>query len=273
MLSLAVLLGVFALSLREQKSEVEKAMKDLVTARSLAEQERAHASALQADLEKQRAQIGRLEQEKEQVVQARQKIEQEMRGALESKDVAISELKGKLTVTILDRVLFNSGEAEINEDGQQILAKIATVLSRFPKRQVHVIGHTDNLPIRASSFARYTNNWELSTARATTAVKVLVEKAGVPPQRLGAVGYGEFHPIADNETPEGRARNRRIEIVVLPEELPELSAPAESDPDPVAQEANTPPPADEAKAPTGKTNEPAKPEPQPQPQPPAEPAK
>ena len=93
------------------------------------------------------------------------------------------------------------------------------MLAQYPKRQIHVIGHTDNVPIRAGSRGRYASNWELSTARATAAVRFLQEKAAVDPHRLGAVGYGEFHPIADNTTAEGRAKNRRIALVVLPEEL------------------------------------------------------
>jgi chemotaxis protein MotB len=92
-------------------------------------------------------------------------------------------------------------------------------LNQYPQRQIHVIGHTDNVPIRAGPKARFATNWELSTARAIAAVRYLCEKAGADARRLGAVGYGEFHPVADNSTAEGRARNRRIALVVLPEEL------------------------------------------------------
>ena len=133
--------------------------------------------------------------------------------------MAISELQGKLTVTILDRILFDSGEATLKLEGERVLQEIANVLAAHPKRQIHVIGHTDNVPIRATTWSRYPTNWELSTARATAAVRFLQEKAGVDPQRLGALGYGEHHPIADNATPEGRAKNRRIAIVILPEQF------------------------------------------------------
>ena len=160
-----------------------------------------------------------LRQEKEQAGKLQKNLEDEMRAALESKDVTISQLQGKLTVTILDRILFDSGEAELRGEGERVLRQIATVLAQYPKRQIHVIGHTDNVPIRAGSRGRYASNWELSTARATSAVRFLQEKAAVDPRRLGAVGYGEFHPIADNTTADGRAKNRRIALVVLPEEL------------------------------------------------------
>jgi chemotaxis protein MotB len=161
----------------------------------------------------------RLREEKESIARSQLSLEAEMRRALESRDVTISELQGKLTVDILDRVLFDSGEATLKEEGRHILQRVADVLAQYPNRQIHVIGHTDNVPIRAGARGRYPSNWELSTARATAAVRFLSEQAGVQPPRLGAVGYGEFRPVADNATPEGRAKNRRIALVVLSEEL------------------------------------------------------
>ena len=86
--------------------------------------------------------------------------------------------------------------------------------------KIHVVGHTDNVPIRS----RFPSNWELSTARALAAVHFLTEKAKVDPRREGAVGYGEFRPVADNATPEGRARNRRIAITILSDELAGVDA-------------------------------------------------
>ncbi len=142
-----------------------------------------------------------------------------MRSALESRDVTISNLKGKLTVNILDRVMFDSGEAILKPDGQAVLQKVADLLAKHPELKIHVIGHTDNVPIRATLRSRFASNWELSTARALAAVHFLSEQAGVDSRRMGAVGYGEFRPIADNATPEGRAKNRRIAIAILPDEL------------------------------------------------------
>jgi chemotaxis protein MotB len=160
-----------------------------------------------------------LQQEKAAVTQSHQSLEDEMRAALESKDVTISQLQGKLTVNILDRVLFDSGEADLKPDGAAVLRKVAGILAQHPNLKIHVIGHTDNVPIRPSARNRFPSNWELSTARATAAVRYLTEKAGVDPRRLGALGYGEFRPVADNTTTEGRARNRRIAITILSEEL------------------------------------------------------
>ena len=165
------------------------------------------------------AQAVELAKEKEMTVNMGRGLEEQMRAELESKDVTISKLQGKLTVNILDRILFDSGEAVVRTDGEAVLQKIAAFLAQHPELKIHVIGHTDNVPIRAGARSRFASNWELSTARALAAVRFLTERAGVSPQRLGAVGYGEFRPIADNATAEGRARNRRIAITILADEL------------------------------------------------------
>lgn len=160
-------------------------------------------------------QVADLEKEKADAAQMAKGLEDEMRSDLESKDVTISKLQGKLTVNILDRILFDSGEAILKPDGEAVMRKIATILAGHPELKIHVVGHTDNVPIRS----RFASNWELSTARALAAVHFLTESAGVDPRRVGAVGYGEYRPIADNSTAEGRARNRRIAIIILPDEI------------------------------------------------------
>ncbi len=165
------------------------------------------------------AKVADLEQEKDTAAQMAKGLENEMRTDLESKDVTISNLQGKLTVNILDRVMFDSGEAILKPAGESVMRKIAALLAEHPQLKIHVIGHTDNVPIRPEARSRFASNWELSTARALAAVHFLTEKAGVDPRRVGAVGYGEYRPLADNATAEGRARNRRIAITILPDEL------------------------------------------------------
>ena len=218
-LTALLLLGVLGFSSWEKSQRLEEARKDLVAARAALEQAAAQAGEVKNQLAQTQSRIEQLQQEKEAVAQVHKGLEEEMREALESKDVTISELQGKLTVNILDRILFDSGEAVLKPDGAKVLEQIAAVLAQHPKRQIHVVGHTDNVPIRAAARGRFASNWELSMARATAAVRFLSDKAGVDPRRMGAVGYGEFRPIADNSTPEGRARNRRIAVVILSDEL------------------------------------------------------
>lgn len=216
----AVLVMVFlGLATWQRGQELAQAQADLATAQAAVEKGQAEAEQLRQKLTDTQAQIADLQKEHDAALGSRDTLEKEMRDALESKDVTISKLQGKLTVNILDRVLFDSGEAELKPDGQAVLKKVAAILAQHPELKIHVIGHTDNVPIRASARSRFPSNWELSTARATAAVRFLVEVAGVDPHRLGAVGYGEFRPVADNATPEGRAKNRRIAITVLPDEL------------------------------------------------------
>ena len=214
-LSAVVLIIVVAASWRKQSVENARLEQALHEAQAQLEKRTTDYDSLSNRLEEARALAEHLAAEKQEAVQTQQSLEDEMRKALESKEVTISELKGKLTVNILDSILFDSGEAILKPEGEQMLEKIAAVVSQHTNRQIHIVGHTDDIPIRR----KFASNWELSTARATAAVRFLQEKAGVDPSRLGALGYGEFHPVVPNSSAEGRAKNRRIEVIVLPEEL------------------------------------------------------
>jgi chemotaxis protein MotB len=176
---------------------------------------------LAGELEAARTRVRKLETEKSEAAKAQELLEKEMQDALAEQEVTISRLKGKLTVNILDRIMFDSGKAELKEKGREILLKMAEVLQTVPDRQILVVGHTDNVPVTASRHL-FATNWELSASRATAAVRFLTEEGGVPAQNLGALGYGEYHPIAENTTKEGRAQNRRIEVVILENDILQL---------------------------------------------------
>jgi chemotaxis protein MotB len=240
--SAAILFGVLGLQVRQRGLALREAESALEAARQADQSASRTNETLAAELTRTREQVEELQRQVKDATEAQQELEKQMRAELESKDVTISELQGKLTVSILDRVLFDSGEAAIKPEGEAVLRKIARVLSQFPNRQIHVVGHTDNVPIRGRTPGGFANNWELSTGRAVAAVRFLHDKAGVDPRRLAAVGYGEFHPLAENSTPEGRARNRRIAVVILPEEV------APSDLPPPAARTNAPPAAAESTA-------------------------
>jgi chemotaxis protein MotB len=223
-ISAALVVGIIAYTAFQQKKQFARVQTELQQLQQAAQQSSNQAAMLQQDLTNSHSRIEALIKEKEQVQQKQREMENQMRSTLESKDVTISELRGSLTVNILDRVLFASGEAELKPEGEQVLAQLASVLTQHTNRQIYVIGHTDNVPIRGSLFGKFSSNWELSTARATAAVRYLTEKAGVNPEMLAAVGYGEYHPIASNATPEGRAKNRRIAIVIVPEHFNPLES-------------------------------------------------
>ncbi|MCK4502427.1 MAG: OmpA family protein, partial [Desulfuromonadales bacterium] len=136
-------------------------------------------------------------------------------GALEEEikrgELTISNLEGQLSVNLLNKVLFDSGKTVIKNEGQKVLKSLGDVLGKFPDKALQIEGHTDNVQLSASLKELYPSNWELSTARATSVVHFLQKNVGLPGTRMIAAGHGEYHPIASNETAEGRAQNRRIQ--------------------------------------------------------------
>jgi chemotaxis protein MotB len=168
-------------------------------------------NALQQQLEAER-------QAREQSLAEVQGTYDELVGKLEEEiqrgEVKISELKGKLTVNVVDNILFDSGQAALKPAGIRVLQQIGDILKSAVDKDIQVEGHTDNVPIRGTLAQVYPSNWELSTARANTVLHFLQDKTDIPGERLSAVGYGEYRPIASNSSPEGRALNRRIQIVL-----------------------------------------------------------
>jgi chemotaxis protein MotB len=131
--------------------------------------------------------------------------------------IELSELKGRMVVKMKDKILFSSGSTKLNREGQDALQKVAQALKDVQGKIIRVEGHTDNVPVPTDAKTEFDSNWELSTTRALVVVKLLQEQ-GVPPTMLSALGYGEYQPIASNQTAEGRSLNRRIEIVLAPAE-------------------------------------------------------
>jgi len=135
--------------------------------------------------------------------------------------LSILEIHGELVLRLPERLMFAVGDAQISEDGRVALGLIADeVASRHVNLRVE--GHTDNAPIRT---ARFPSNWELSTTRATSVVAFLVDTKKIDPARLSAAGYGEYHPVAENDSVEGRKMNRRVDIVVVAEDDPPEDTP------------------------------------------------
>lgn len=118
----------------------------------------------------------------------------------------------QLMITISDNALFSSGLAVVKDDSRQLAKSISTMLQQFPDYDVLVQGHTDNIPISNSS---YSSNWDLSVDRALHFMKILLLNPNLKPQKFSPIGYGEYHPIADNSTAAGRAKNRRVEVSIL----------------------------------------------------------
>lgn len=129
-------------------------------------------------------------------------------------DISINVEKGVVYVSISDKLLFKSGSASINSDSREVLRKVSEVLKAQPQLDFMVEGHTDNKSVKTG--APFADNWELSTLRAAAVVRILEKDFGLNPKRMTVAGRGEHAPIADNASEEGRAKNRRTRIVILP---------------------------------------------------------
>jgi len=147
--------------------------------------------------------------------QAKRILENALSKEIEDKQVKLEMMEKGLVITVVGDVLFDSGKNKIRPQSFPILDKVATVLKdNVPELNVGIEGHTDNIPIKHSGWK---SNWELSTARALSVLHYLVEEENISPERVSAIGYGEFRPVASNDTKEDRQLNRRVEIVILPQ--------------------------------------------------------
>ena len=135
---------------------------------------------------------------------------------VEAGQVRITQMADRLSVNIVDKILFPSGEDQITEEGRRVLKRVGAVLASAKGKTFRIEGHTDNVPTGKPLRQRFPTNWELSARRATNVVRLLAEEAGIEPARLEAVGLGEYHPLSSNLTPTGRSQNRRIEIILYP---------------------------------------------------------
>ncbi len=141
-------------------------------------------------------------------------LTQQLQTEIQADQVKIKQLEGRLTVTLVDEIVFSSGSAEMNMKGRATIDKIVGTLQNATGKRIVVEGYTDNMPIGAHLRPRYPTNWELSTARACDVVRYL-QAAGIDPVRLEAAGFGEYQPVATNDTPAGRSQNRRIDLVLM----------------------------------------------------------
>ena len=140
----------------------------------------------------------------------------ELNKEIKTGQIVITQLKDKLSLTMVEKVLFDSGSADIKKDGKKVLDRVGEILKQVTDKQINIEGHTDNVPISPRLQQKFPTNWELSTARATTVVRYLQEKAGLDPRLLNAGGFAAYRPVEPNDTEERKAKNRRIEIVLIP---------------------------------------------------------
>jgi len=178
---------------------------------------RGEKEATEAEL----AELRRQKEAAEKRIAAYKALQDKFRALVDTGKLQVVFRNGQMTLKLPSGILFPSGSDKLSKDGEQALADVVKILMEFKDRRFVVGGHTDNQPIKTAQFP---NNWYLSTARANSVVQYMI-KQGFPPKALSAAGYGEFDPVAANDTDKNREQNRRIEIILVPnlEELPSLT--------------------------------------------------
>jgi chemotaxis protein MotB len=218
-----------ATSQRQQTADTSKLLADCTKAHEDEKKAREGfektATGAATDLQSARAELDDLRHQKEEAdkrAELFKSVTEKFRKMIDSGKLQVVMRNGRMVVKLPAGVLFPSGSAELSKDGQAALTEVAHILKQFPDRRFEVAGHTDNMPVLATS--SFKNNLELSTARAVTVTNFLVS-ASMNASRLSAAGYAEYQPVATNAKESGRTENRRIEIVLLPNlsDLPELA--------------------------------------------------
>jgi len=205
--------------LRSNIQEHEKKIADLKNQNNILDQQTTtqqnQLTQSEQALQQQRQRLQQLEKLLEQQRAESQGLKIKMSEALNSfnsNELTVTQKNGKVYVSLSEALLFPSGSAVVNPRGVDALAKLAAVLNLNPDISVNIEGHTDSIPMQG----RYKDNWDLSTARATSIVRILVDNYKVDPVRVEASGHSKYDPVDVNSTPEGRAKNRRTEIILSP---------------------------------------------------------
>ena len=195
------------------KSKTDDLSKSIAELRQKTADLEAENTILKADL----ADLKEKEAEVETESNTYKQLMLEMKEEVAKGEVIISELKGKLTLDVVDKILFAPGRAEVTKGGLAVLKRIIDILKNVEDKSIRIEGHTDNAKIKGALIRQYPTNWELAAARAINVTRYL-QQQGIDPTLLSATAFGEYEPIASNDTPEGRAKNRRIAIILLPKE-------------------------------------------------------
>jgi chemotaxis protein MotB len=200
--------------LREAGAELDEKNREIALEN---ERLREHVGYLTERLEEEVAKVSR--QKEEEIARMRathDDMVKTLQKEIDQGQIKVTQLADRLSLNIVDKILFPSGEDQITEPGKEVLKRVGRVLAQAEEKTIRIEGHTDNVPTGKHLRNRFPSNWELSAARATNVVRFLEEQPGIDPTSLEAVGRGEYHPIASNKSVTGRSQNRRIEIILYP---------------------------------------------------------
>jgi chemotaxis protein MotB len=209
-------------ALQSQRAALDQQLREVQQQKTSLENERA---TLERDQAKLRAQNEALEAQRLQLLNASKQSQSrydallsDLNQEVQKGQLQVRRYKDMLTVDVAEQLFFDSGRAALKETGKEVLKKVADAIKSYEDKAIRVVGHTDNVPITGGLQKVFPSNWELSAARATTVVRFL-QDSGIAPDRLLATGRAEYAPVAPNDSPEGRQKNRRIEITLIDRNL------------------------------------------------------
>ena len=202
-------------SLQQQKTSLEQDKAALEQDKAALEREQAQLRAQNEALESQRSQLLSASKQSQAQYDA---LVADLNQEVQKGQLQVRRYKDMLTVDVAEQLFFDSGRAALKDSGKEVLKKVADAMKSYEDKAIRVVGHTDNVPITKGLQKVFPSNWELSAARATTVVRFL-QDAGIAPERLLATGRAEYAPVAPNDSPEGRQKNRRIEITLIDRNL------------------------------------------------------
>lgn len=206
-----------------RQSTLEQMREELAAAQNLLAGQTQEIDQLRSALRLTEEEASKKERELREATRAKEDLIGKLEKEIKDGSIKISQLKDRLSVEIVDKIIFPSGSDRISPQGKEVLKKVSEILKDVKENSIRIEGHTDNVPIGSKIKEKFPSNWELSTSRATQVVRYLVDQ-GIAPEMLSAVGMSEYRPVASNDSPEGRERNRRIEIVLFPKDLHEIAA-------------------------------------------------
>lgn len=209
--------------LEAQKLSLQHQIATLNDRLSETEQQAAQLATQKDDLANQKAQLAA--QKDEEIRRLRgtyDTLVKDLESEIAKGEIKVRQIRDRLSVQLVEKILFDSGKTDIKPEGKAVLDKVGNVLRNVTDKQIRIEGYTDSVPISAGLRGKFPTNWELSTRRATTVLRFLQDTAGVDGKYLSAVGYGPHRPVAANDTDQGRAENRRIEIVLTPLDAGEM---------------------------------------------------
>lgn len=200
-------------SLRFQLSEIQGSHAQL------AEKNIANLQTMQQLMDERDELVRQIENKKEilaDIQEVKDDLSAKLADEMQRGEVIIKQSRGHLVVDLVDKILFETADAKLNQRGKRVLVQVAESFRKINSKIIQVGGHTDFVPISEKIVDRFPSNWELSTARATNVVRFLQDECNIPGERLVATGFSQYRPVADNKNKAGRKRNRRIEVILLP---------------------------------------------------------